>query len=91
MKYDHKKRTLTTSRQETQLLREARDLLFQMMTSTGCQSQTISQAYQHLSILLEQYRFREMKRQEKEQRLTAPVFFIDSLDRFNSQKLKVKN
>jgi len=65
MRYNHKKRLIVTSRRETQLLTDAKKLLFEMLRFSGCRSKKISAAYQHLSILLEQYRFRQRKRMSR--------------------------
>jgi len=62
MNYNHKKRVLFTTPKETKLLRKAKQLLFEMLLSTGCDNEKISAAYQHLSILLEQYKYRKRKR-----------------------------
>ncbi len=65
MYYNHKKRTLYTTSKEMRLLKDAKNLLFEMLRCTGGQNKKISFAYQHLSILLEQYRFRKRKRIKK--------------------------
>ena len=62
MNYDHKKRTLFTTHEETQLLQDARKLLFEMFRLTGCRNTKIASAFEHLSILLEQYRYRRRER-----------------------------
>jgi len=62
MNYNHKKRILFTTHKETKLLKNAKQLLFEMLTATGCENKKISAAYQHLSILLEQYKYRKRKR-----------------------------
>ena len=61
MNYNHKKRVLITTREETQLLKDAKKLLYEMFKKTGCRNKYISTAYQHLSILLEQYRYHRRK------------------------------
>ena len=61
MNYNHKKRLLITTHKETQLLIKAKKLLFEMLRYSGCRNRKISAAYQHLSILLEQYRYHERK------------------------------
>ena len=62
MRYHHKRRLLITTHQETRLLNDAKKLLFNMLRCSGCRNKKISAAYQHLSILLEQYRSFERKR-----------------------------
>ncbi len=61
MNYNHKKRLLITTHKETQLLIKTKKLLFEMLRCSGCRNNKISAAYQHLSILLEQYRYHERK------------------------------
>jgi len=62
MRYHHKRRLLITTHKETRLLNDAKKLLFEMLRCSGCRNNKISAAYQHLSILLEQYRYLERKR-----------------------------
>lgn len=74
MRYKHQKRLLITTRRETQLLIAAKKLLFEMLRCQDAGIGRFQTAYQHLSILLEQYRYQERQRISKMGRMGLFLF-----------------
>ena len=55
MEYDYRKRKVYTTPDEKRTLEASRDLLFEILRMTGCESPLVTAAYQHLSILLSRF------------------------------------